>query len=189
MSKPYQNPDTLEQLYVEKELSQREIGDRFDVDHTTIGEWLNRHEIERPEAASYSHQHEYPIWNSGVDNVHIHQLLAIAEGENPHKVFSDNHVIHHRNGIKWANWGENIELMTHSEHMSHHQEERYGDKPWWDRKVLWNLHVEEGMSIRKIAEELGCIPGTIQENLHKSDIPVRNQGGKYDHEPHTLRKW
>lgn len=190
--KLYQDPDNLEQLYIQEELSQREIAEKYGVAQITISRWLEKHEIERPEAASYSHHNGYPKWRSQKDVLRVHQLLAIAEGYDPHDVFSDDTVTHHENGIKWANWPENIELMNQGEHVSHHLEERYRntDKPWEDRQKLWELYVEREKSAKEIGNILGCSQQTVFNHLRKFDIPVRKVGfGGYDHEPHPMRKW
>ena len=56
------------------------------------------------------------------DTVYIHQLCAIAAGEDPHEVFSDQYDCHHRLSIP-TEWGvqqidtpENIELKPSTHH-------------------------------------------------------------------------
>jgi predicted DNA-binding protein YlxM (UPF0122 family) len=57
-------------------------------------------------------------------NFPIHRLLAIAEYG--YEVVKGA-VVHHKNGIKWDNRPDNIELFdSQAEHMKHHGEERGG---------------------------------------------------------------
>lgn len=63
------------------------------------------------------------------DQLGVHQLLAIAEGADPEKVFSggDYHV-HHESEVPWDNRPENIELVSEEEHHSHHSDIYWGNK-------------------------------------------------------------
>lgn len=68
-----------------------------------------------------------PVWKRDDGVVAIHQLVAIANGADAHKVFSGGEYhVHHKNGCRVDNRPINIELLSRSEHM---QEE--GEK-WSD---------------------------------------------------------
>ncbi len=54
---------------------------------------------------------------TGTDTVRIHRLVAIAK-YGFDKVM-DN-IVHHKNGVKWDNRPENLEVMSQSEHMKEH---------------------------------------------------------------------
>jgi len=195
-SKPYKDKDTLVELYIEKGMSQTEIGEKYGVTAATISYWLNKNDIPTPgggpkvqypklrdknwlreeyirkQKSSRDIAEELGADKSvvlkglrkcgierrdtpeatmlGMDTGHcsfrteklgyevvtsrtpeeksevrIHQLVAIAEGEDPHNVFSggDYHV-HHENNIQWDNRPGNLELKTNSEHMKGHAETR-----------------------------------------------------------------
>ena len=57
-----------------------------------------------------------PRWTDRSKYVSVHQLIAIANGEDPHQVFSSKYNIHHENGCKLDNRHDNIELLDASEH-------------------------------------------------------------------------
>lgn len=184
----YKDKETLERLYVDEGLTQEEIADKLGNAPGTIWRWIRKHNIERPQRPATCYTIEgYPMWECGNEQLRVHQLLAIAEGYDPHEVFSDNHVIHHKNGIKWANWGDNIELITQSKHGLHHQ--GIVDGKWHDKQTLWELYVEESMSMSEIAEKLECGVSTIGKYLRKFDIPIKNNQGEYEQYVHPLRKW
>jgi transposase len=48
MAQPWQDPDTLRELYVEKRLTQPEIAERLGCGDSTISNWLERHDIKLP---------------------------------------------------------------------------------------------------------------------------------------------
>lgn len=53
--------------------------------------------------------------------VYVHQLLAIAEGADPSRVFSGGEwAVHHRNGLKWDNRPANLELREGDRHIAEH---------------------------------------------------------------------
>lgn len=129
----------------------KDIGDECDVSPPVILKWLRRHDIETRHPDAYKKRKPISIqYKTGelgdlpgpyaeikssvtvdgervFDRAYVHQLLAIAEGADPHKVFSDGEYnVHHDNGIRWDNRPENIEFMTTNEHARHHYEERGG---------------------------------------------------------------
>jgi len=123
----YTDPDTLRHLYHDRGLSLAKIGARFDVADDTVWYHMKKHDIDRRRAFNdrppyygttpdgYCRiQHHDGESNRGVM---VHRLLAVAEYGFDAVV---GNVTHHRNGIKWDNRPENIELMPLSEHTSIH---------------------------------------------------------------------
>lgn len=136
--RPWEDEATMRELYLEKRLSLSETARRLGASSETIGRWLQNHGIEtrdRDEAKSMALREEpaaywmredgYMTWRNQyekkTDVARVHRLLAVAE-------YGFDAVcgmeVHHKNGIPWANWPENIELMTKAEHARHHLAER-----------------------------------------------------------------
>lgn len=127
----YRDKHVLEEMYCQDKMSQKEIADEFGVDQTTISEWMQRHGIETRDRSlatslafdplSITYQSGYEQFrtrcNYETQAVSHHRLLAVAEyGIDAVK----GKVVHHKNGIKWDNRPDNIELMTDSGHKRHH---------------------------------------------------------------------
>jgi hypothetical protein len=72
----------------------------------------------------YTHQRGYEYVQSErrgeTQSTSVHQLLAIAEGGDPHLIYAGTHHVHHKNHIRWDNRPENIEVMEKSEHAKLH---------------------------------------------------------------------
>lgn len=134
---PWRDPDILETLYREQELSLREIASRFGCSKTTVNRWADRLGIQlRPP----NHEKQHPsIWTNPkgytyaettVDGeralVAIHELVAIASGADPAKVFRPDTQVHYHLGVP----GEfdsshldipgNVSIMETQEHLQHH---------------------------------------------------------------------
>lgn len=122
----------LEKMYCDKKKSTLEIAECADVTDSTVVWHMRKHGIDRRE--KLNHKRGAPKlkmrggyeafrsqWGGEYKTVRVHQLLAIAGGENPKEVFDSKMVVHHKNGIKWDNRRENLEVMTISDHMSLHR--------------------------------------------------------------------
>ena len=74
-----------------------------------------------PFACLRIHQSGYERWHSyeGGREVYasVHRLLTVAE--HAFEAAIDKHV-HHKNGIQWANWRENVEPREPSERANYH---------------------------------------------------------------------
>lgn len=133
---PWKDHEALKRLYVDEELSEEEIANRWGCGSTTIGTQLEKANIEsrgvseakiirsqKKPAPLFTDNGGYERWVEqyrGDRNVVLHhRLLAVAEygfdavcGK----------VVHHGPiEIEWANWEDNIELVNLPEHTSHHQ--------------------------------------------------------------------
>lgn len=139
IERPWEDHEFLCYLYEDDGLTLAEIGDLMNCTvHTIYNELVDADaRIRRGGGYNYAQYHTdhngYEYWYTTVDSecryVAVHRLLAVAEFG--FDAVSDN-IVHHKNGLKWDNRRENIELMEHNEHASHHIAEQIdrGQAPW-----------------------------------------------------------
>lgn len=131
----WRDKEAMEEMYLEKGMSTREIAEELDCKNPTIFKWLHRHGIptrqpysEKPPSFRTDHEgHE--IIQTKTGGVHrtvfVHRLIAVAEyGLDAIR----DKVIHHDNGIPWDNRPENLEIMSRKKHRQHHMNQH------WERK-------------------------------------------------------
>jgi transposase len=132
----------LAEQYHGKGRALADIGDECDVSAATVMKWMEKHNIPRRSYTDHLRKERVTIAHTSrgyvsarsrtpqdsdkqMDSVWIHQLVAIADGADPHKVFSDgDYQCHHVNGVKWDNRPTNIELLSQYEHDTLHTAER-----------------------------------------------------------------
>lgn len=132
--KKVHNEEWLREQYLEEKRSMRDIGGEVNMTPSGVKKWINNFGIEA-RGPSERHLHTpasfstlpkgYEVSRSKLnyetDSVYIHQLVMIAEGASPAKVFSNGRYhIHHKNGIYWDNRPENLELKAAKVHGSDH---------------------------------------------------------------------
>ena len=139
---PWRDEDTLRELYIEKDLTVHQVGDRLGCSGRTISEWLRRKDIETrgwSEAARHGLSRKpaqletlrdgYEQWanehNDAKYRCRVHRLLAVSEFG--FEAVADMHV-HHKNNIPWANWPSNLELLSPSDHMKFHSQDLVWDE-------------------------------------------------------------
>lgn len=136
---PWRDAELLRRMYWDKQMSPYDIAEELNCAARTIYTWLDKHDIEQrshkesailgklrdrvprfeTQDSGYERwmtRHRYERWQCKV-----HRLLAVAEYG--FDTVCDNHV-HHKNGIRWDNRGENIEVLSEKEHSRLHFEER-----------------------------------------------------------------
>lgn len=170
---PWRHEGLMRRLYVEEKMSQTEIADRLGCAPSTVVNWLDEHDIETrsisegqvvrygtENCASYLPRKNGTVeWNTTIDGtsyrVYVHRLLAVAKYGFDAVV---DHEVHHKNHVPWDNRPSNIELLTKSEHSSHHKK-----LSGIDRIRVAELYENGDLSSRKLAAhvEYETSPATI----------------------------
>jgi len=129
--KPWRDANVLRELYVNQDLSSREVAEKLDCDKKTVLTWLKRNGIDvttpksrRPPTfytAPDGRERIKTQINGEQYSILHHRLLAVAEFG--FDSVSDN-IIHHLNGLAWDNRPSNIQLLNNQqEHMDKHRED------------------------------------------------------------------
>lgn len=128
----YKSKEDLEHLYIVKCLTQDEIADFLNVSKTTICRWMKKHGIETRNQGSTPRQVRvsigddmYASISQRIDGERVvfrtHRLVAFAHFDGTLEEFSSYDVVHHKDGCKFNNAPENLEVLTHEEHNKKHE--------------------------------------------------------------------
>lgn len=190
--KPWRDKETLERMYYDERMSLNEVADKLDCDDEKVRRWMKKYGLERRDLSEshktltpclYTNTDGYVIscssnkMHENPDEVRIHRLVQVAEhGFDEVK----NKHVHHKNGVKWDNRPENLELMENSDHLQLEAEQRYNieDTSYREKRTLYNLYIEQGFSINDIANKFDVSDKTIHKWLKKNDIETRKVGYK-----------
>lgn len=158
--KPWQDPELMEQLYIDEGLSGAEIAMVLDCSTGGVAEWIDRHDFESRTASEAAQNRYgslnkanfntswkgYEYWAPGNTHVYVHRLMMVAE--HGFDEVCDKHV-HHRNGIEWDNRFDNLELVTNEEHRRHHLK-----VPEEDREKIADEYEHTDKSSYTLADEV-----------------------------------
>lgn len=95
------------------------------------------------------------------ETVTVHQLLAVANGYDPYKVWSDGEfVTHHKSNIPWDNRPENVEVVSKGEHNRIHKPREEINKEKCASIRNSNLTISE------LSEKYECSNGAIAKHIY-----------------------
>lgn len=121
----------------------KDLAEIAGVSESAILYWMKELDIDRREGyrfdvvnrATYCHHGlGYPKWSayhrssSTNEDVLVHRLLAVSKFG--FDAVADS-IVHHKNGVKWDNRPENIEVMSQSEHATMHGKQRAKEQGWY----------------------------------------------------------
>ena len=101
--------------YYQLELTQQEIADKHGCSRRTIYSRMDEYGLDTTLSMSVTKTGGRKYYSSCGNKFAEYQLIAIADGADPHKVFNNGHV-HHINGCKYDNRKENLVTLTPEEH-------------------------------------------------------------------------
>lgn len=181
-SYPYRDPELMERLYVEEELSSNEIAAVLDCSSGAVMDWLDRHGINTRSASEgiskankkegphfwTKKQNSYEYIKDGKTSFLHHRLLAVAYYG--YEAVCGN-VVHHIDEIEWHNVESNLELMELGDHTVHHKTAMN----WLDKLRAAEMY-RSGASSYDIAPTFDVSAGTVIKAVRDVDPQlIRNQ--------------
>ncbi len=135
MGDNFKQEDVLRRLYCEEGMTDKKIANKFDVSRGTISYWRDKFNIDSWSPEKYASFRPasyrvstlgYPCWDGSTNDktivCYVHRMLAVSEYG--FDALDDYVDVHHKNGVKFDNRPENIEIVKKDEHRRKHGEER-----------------------------------------------------------------
>lgn len=186
---PHTDEEWLREQYHGQGRSLQDMADECGVTYPTIISWMDKYEIERRERSEWAlHTPACHGWSEGYEfcrsrkhEVKVHQLVAIANGADPYKLFDseDRWHVHHKNDHPRDNRPGNIIVLTAQDHMSTVRGGKPKDhKAYYDPEWLEEMYVGRGFSTREVASKfpVDVSASTIQRWLSEEGIERRDKG-------------
>ena len=142
---PWRDADNLRSLYIEEDLTTREVGEKLGCSRKTIENWLKKHDIEKSKP-----------WE---DEERLRSLRqqGMSESDIADELGCSQATVH--------NWLNEFGIDTSRTRT---------EQAWHDEETLRELYVESKMTMDEVASELGCGRQAIEEWIHRHDIETRS---------------
>lgn len=153
-AKGYHDPELLEHIYVDDDLTREEVADLFGCSSSTIQNWLSDNDIEKPRF-----EHELP--ESELRRLYHEERYTLNEIADH---FGCSYLaVRNRFQI------HGIEIRSTAESMANADDDSYREEAW-----LRERYHEDGLSKQVIADRCGVCESTIQAWMNKFGIEARS---------------
>jgi len=166
--RPWECEQLMYYLYITKDYSIQDLCNELNGTPPNIIKNLRElgisKNIKQSPPSRYQTEKGYVRIDGGTGDIYEHQLVAIANGANPHEIFANDKQVHHKNEIKWDNRPENLEVMAQDSHLSHHVTgvDNPGAKLCKQEvKQILKRYDSEKMTQKQLANEYGVSQSTI----------------------------
>lgn len=139
----YQSAEWLDEQHNGLGLSTREMAEKAGCGQSTISRWMDKLDVDTRDKATAQRERYGPprprVQNGYVyfrcqcgdsdARAGVHQLVAIANGADPYKVFSGKTggwSTHHDNRVRWDNRPENVDVLSVEDHGEISAADRHG---------------------------------------------------------------
>lgn len=158
--RPWRDKEVLQELYEEQGLRHREIAEKLGCAHRTVGEWLDRHGIEKRGELWRIVQKNNPsrAWTNRELLYELHIQQELSPTEIAEELGCSLHTI--------SRW-----LKKHDIPQKHYPTR--SPETLHDEKVVRELYVKRGMTLYEIADEVGCAQKTVWNWLMRHGIETR----------------
>lgn len=147
---PWQDRETLHELYNERDMTAAEVGAELGCSGRTITKWVRKYGLKL---------HKNREW---LDKQFNDEGLSI--GEIATKANADRKTVSH--------YLDELDVRSEDDRPADYADE----KPWHDPEELKRLYHGEQLSAARVAEQMGCSPQTVRHWLIEFDIPRRGSG-------------
>lgn len=140
MADPWTDYDIMHELYVEQNLTGKEISDHLDCSEYTTSVWIRNHGLKEFQSKngvyfkrSSRGAGQIQIRHSMGDNTMIseHTLTLLGDGVDPHEIFNSDTEVHHKNKRAIDNRPANLKLVSRSDHQQLHWNAVWNESDGW----------------------------------------------------------